>query len=278
MARHNAAWTTVSASGEFMGAHPTSLEGHTALVFGGTAGIGLACVHAFAAAGASHIMLVGRTPARGECAVAQLRDQYPQASFDFVAADAGTPEGAERAVAACVEQFARVDILLSTAGGDPMPAIYHTIPIEDIQGMVNGSLLSALVPARAVLPQMMTQGSGVILTMASDAGKIATPGEVAIGTAMAGVIMFSRALANEAKRSGIRVNCLTPSIVRNTPLYNVLMADPFASKLFGKAEKMATLGVVEPEDLAQIAAFLASPAAAKISGQAISVNGGISMA
>jgi NAD(P)-dependent dehydrogenase (short-subunit alcohol dehydrogenase family) len=135
-----------------------------------------------------------------------------------------------------------------------------------------------MLPARAVLPQMMKQESGVILTMASDAGKVATPGEVAIGTAMAGVIMFSRALANEAKRSGVRVNCLTPSIVRNTPLYDVLMNDPFAAKIFGKAEKMASLGVVEPEDLAQMATFLASPAAAKITGQAISVNGGISMA
>lgn len=256
----------------------TSLEQHTALVFGGTAGIGLACVHAFAEAGASQIMLVGRNQARGEGAVAKLRDQWPHTVFDFVSADAGTADGAEAAVNECVARFGRVDILLSTAGGDPMPAIYHTIPIDAIQGMVNGSLMSAMLPARAVMPQMMKQNSGVILTMASDAGKIATPGEVAIGTAMAGVIMFSKALANEAKRSNIRVNCLTPSIVRNTPLYDVLMEDPFASKIFGKAEKMASLGVVEPEDLANMVTFLASPAAAKISGQAISVNGGISMA
>ncbi|MDX1694747.1 MAG: SDR family oxidoreductase [Ketobacteraceae bacterium] len=261
-----------------MGTKATSLENHIALVYGGTAGIGLACVDAFAVAGARGVMLVGRNHGRGEQAIARLRDKYPAVEFDFVAADAGTPEGAEKGVSVCVERFGRVDILLSTAGGDPMPAIYHTIAIEDIQGMVNGSLMSAMLPARAVMPQMMEQQSGVILTMASDAGKVATPGEVAIGTAMAGVIMFTRALANEAKRSGIRVNCLTPSIVRNTPLYDVLMADPFASKIFGKAEKMASLGVVEPEDLANMAAFLASPAAARLSGQAISINGGISMA
>lgn len=258
--------------------HPTSLKNHTALVLGGTAGIGLACVNAFAEAGATSIMLVGRTEARGNAAVARLRDQWPDTEFDFVAADAGTPEGAEKAVATCVARFSRVDILLSTAGGDPMPAIYHTIPIAEVSAMVNGSLMSAMLPARSVLPQMMEQQSGVILTMASDAGKVATPGEVAIGAAMAGVIMFSRALANEAKRSGVRVNCLTPSIVRNTPLYDQLMQDPFAGKIFGKAEKMASLGVVEPEDLANMVAFLASPAAAKITGQAISVNGGISMA
>lgn len=261
-----------------MNLNPTSLQHHTAIVFGGTAGIGLACVKAFAAAGAEKIMLVGRNQQRGENRVAELRDEFPDHEFGFISADASTPGGAEKAVAACVEQFERIDILLSTAGGDPMPGIYHTLPIDEIEGMVRGSLMSAMLPARAVLPQMMAQKGGVILTVASDAGKVATPGEVAIGTAMAGVIMFSRALANEAKRSGIRVNCLTPSIVRNTPLYDVLMADSFAAKIFGKAEQMATLGVVEPEDLANLATFLASPAAAKLSGQAISMNGGISMA
>lgn len=254
------------------------LHQKTALVFGGTGGIGLACVKAFAEAGANQLFLVGRNAERGERVVAELQNQYPEHRFGFAAADAGTPAGASLGVSACVEAFGRVDVLLSTAGGDPMPNIYHRIPIDDIAGMVNGSMLAAMLPARAVLPQMMEQQGGVILTMASDAGKVATPGEVAIGAAMAGVIMFSRALANEAKRSNIRVNCLTPSIVRNTPLYDVLMADPFASKLFGKAEQMATLGVVEPEDLAATAVFLASPAAARLTGQAISVNGGISMA
>ncbi|MCG8313306.1 MAG: SDR family oxidoreductase [Pseudomonadales bacterium] len=255
-----------------------SLNGLTALVFGGTAGIGMACVKAFAAAGAENIMIVGRNQSRGESALSGLRDEFNSTQFAFVSSDASTPAGAQAGVDACVAQFQRVDILMSTAGGDPMPAIYHTIPLDDIEGMVKGSLMSAMLPARAALPQMMAQKSGVILTMASDAGKVATPGEVAIGTAMAGVIMFSRALANEAKRSGVRVNCITPSIVRNTPLYATLMADPFSSKLFGKAEQMASLGVVEPEDLAALATYLASPAAAKLSGQAISLNGGISMA
>ena len=66
--------------------------------------------------------------------------------------------------------------------------------------------------------------------------------------------------------------------MRDTPLYDELMAHPFASKLFLKAEKAASLGVVDASDLAQLAVFLASPAAAKISGQCISMNGGISFA
>lgn len=255
-----------------------SLAGLTALVYGGSGGIGYACVRAFAQAGVAAVMLVGRNADRAAAAAALLQAEFPSTRFASVSGDAATVGGAEVGAQACTEVFGVIDILLCTAGGDPMPGIFHTLPIDTLTEHVNGSLMPPLLCARAVLPHMMARGKGVILTMASDAGKVATPGEVAIGAAMAGVMMFTRALANEAKRSGIRVNCLSPSIVRNTPLYSILMADPFASKLFGKAEKMASLGVVEPEDLAALAAYLASPAAAKLSGQVVSLNGGISMA
>jgi NAD(P)-dependent dehydrogenase (short-subunit alcohol dehydrogenase family) len=125
---------------------------------------------------------------------------------------------------------------------------------------------------------MMEQNSGSIVCIASDAAKVATPGEVAIGAAMAAIVMFCRGLAIEAKRSGVRVNCVTPSIVRGTPFYDMLMADPFASKLFSKAERLASLGVVDADEVAELVAFLASSASAKVTGQAISVNGGISAA
>ena len=123
---------------------------------------------------------------------------------------------------------------------------------------------------------MTEQGGGAIICIASDAGKLATPGESAIGAAMASIAMFCRTMAVEAKRNGIRVNCLTPSIVQGTPLYDKLMAHEFAGKLFSKAEKMASLGVVTPEDIAEMVVFLASPASAKTTGQTISITGGIS--
>lgn len=254
------------------------LDNQTALVLGGTGGIGFACARAFAEAGAFRVMLVGRDAQRGARAVESLQADFPAHRIASASADVSTVQGAEDSVAACMEAFGRIDILLSTAGGDPMPALFHDTPIDRIQSMVNGTLMSAMLPARAALPHMMEQGSGVILTVASDAGKLATPGETVIGAAMAGIIMFSRALANEAKRSGVRVNCLTPSIVRGTALYEALMDDAFAGKLFRKAESLASLGVVEPEDLAAMAVFLAGPAAARITGQAISVNGGVSAA
>lgn len=256
----------------------SALSGKRVLIFGGTGGIGYACARAFLAAGVEKLMIIGRNRDRAEKAAVALKSEFEPAEVKFTTADAATAEGATQGVQACVEGFGGVDVLLSTAGGDPMPALFHTLPIESLSEIVNSSMMSAILPARAVLDTMMAQGSGVILTVASDAGKVATPGETAIGAAMAGIIMFTRGLANEAKRSNIRVNCLSPSIVRSTALYDNLMADAFASKLFSKAEKMASLGVVEPKDIATMAVYLASPAAAKISGQVISINGGISMA
>jgi NAD(P)-dependent dehydrogenase (short-subunit alcohol dehydrogenase family) len=114
--------------------------------------------------------------------------------------------------------------------------------------------------------------------VASDAAKIATPGESVIGAAMAAIAMFCRGMAIEAKRDGIRVNCVTPSIVKGTALYTRLQDNEFARRLFGKAEAMASLGVVTADEVADLIAFLASPAACKITGQTISVTGGISAA
>lgn len=253
-------------------------SGEVALICGGTAGIGLASARALLGAGVDRVMLVGRNPGRATAACADLRGGNPEADIRYVTADLSQPAQASAAIETCIAAFGRIDTLLSGAGGDPLPRLLHEIPIESVQQTIGSITSSILLPVRAALPHMMRQKSGTILCIASDAGKVATPGEVCIGAAMAAVAMFCRALAIEAKRNGIRVNCLTPSIVRDTPLYHTLMADPFAGKLFSKAEGLARLGVVSAEDLADLVVFLSSPSAARLTGQTISVNGGISAA
>jgi 2-hydroxycyclohexanecarboxyl-CoA dehydrogenase len=93
---------------------------------------------------------------------------------------------------------------------------------------------------------------------------------------MAAIIMFSRTMAMEAKRNGIRVNVVTPSLINSTGGYERVQADEFASRLFSKATKLAALGLAEPDDLASLIVYLTGPESAKLTGQAISVNGGIS--
>ncbi|MEL6423015.1 MAG: SDR family oxidoreductase [Pseudomonadota bacterium] len=253
------------------------LAGKVALVGGSTAGIGHAIATAFLSAGAEGVMLNGRDADRGEAARAALADRFG-ADRVYLALGDGARGAAQDLVDATCDRFGRLDVLVASTGGEAMPALFHTLDPADIPDQVTSGFLGPILLARAALPVMAAAGGGSITTVASDAAKIATPGESVIGGVMAGIVMFTRGLAIEAKRANVRANCLTPSIVRDTPLYERLMADPFAGKLFIKAEAMAHLGVAEPEDLAALAVFLASDAARRITGQAISVNGGISAA
>lgn len=247
-----------------------------ALIFGGTAGIGFASAKALLEAGLPRLVIVGRRTDRGGAAVASLQRTSPQAQVTFIGCDATQPEMVVGVVDKAADCMGAIDILVSSAGGDPMPRLLHTIPVDEVMPTLVQISSGIILPARAVLPQMTRQSGGSVICLASDAAKIATPGETVIGAAMAAITMFCRGMAREAKRHGIRVNCLTPSIVGDTPLYGKLKADPFASRLFGKAEDMADLGIVTAADLAEAVVFLASPSAARMTGQTISITGGIS--
>jgi 2-hydroxycyclohexanecarboxyl-CoA dehydrogenase len=169
-------------------------------------------------------------------------------------------------------------VLISATGPSHPPQLLGGIAIGQIRTRLDEIVLPPLYMTHAVLPAMRAQKSGAIVNVASDAAKVATPGETLIGAAMAAIVMFCKAAALEEKRSGIRINLLTPSLIAGTPGAAMIFADAFSARLFEKASSMAHLGVAEAEDLAAMAIFLASPAARRITGQAISINGGISAA
>lgn len=255
-----------------------ALEASAVLITGGTAGVGLAAAHRFAAARVPQIALVGRNRARGEAACTAVKQAHPQADVVFIAGDSHVSSEATRITAETRGHFGRIDVLVNSTVGPFAPALLQNTSIDDIQPMLLAQIMGPLLMSRAVLPLMREQGSGVILNISSDAGKLATPGETVIGAAMAGIVMFSRTLAMEAKRDGIRVNALTPSLIEGTLTNERMMGDAFATRLFEKARGAASLGVVVPEDMAELIVFLSSPQAARITGQAISMNGGISAA
>jgi NAD(P)-dependent dehydrogenase (short-subunit alcohol dehydrogenase family) len=125
---------------------------------------------------------------------------------------------------------------------------------------------------------MLAKGGGAIVSYASDAAKAPTPGESVHGGALAANVMFTKVLALELGRQNIRVNAITPSITRGARTYDAVMAGGFSKKLFEKAERKARLGAASAETVAPMAVFLVSPLASHITGQVISVNGGISVA
>ena len=251
-------------------------SGSTVVVTGGTAGIGRACADALLAAGAAAVLVNGRDAVRAERARAELQALFPDARIAVATGDVGRPEAARAVMQEAIDRFGRIDILVNSTGGNDIPRLLHETSLEEIPGILERGLLPQLLCCRAALPFMREAGRGAIVNIASDAAKLPTPGESVIGAAMAGIVMFTRALAIEGKRNGIRANVVTPSLTSGTQLYERIMADPFAGKIFGKASKLAALGVVNKEELAALVVFLASPAAAKITGQAISMTGGIS--
>ncbi|MDB5971898.1 MAG: hypothetical protein JWQ90_4348 [Hydrocarboniphaga sp.] len=247
------------------------------MVLGGSAGVGLESAMQFAEAGA-RVILLGRGEPRGAAALEMVRARAPNADVSFVQVDALDTAQVGRAVEICEARLGMIDVLVCTTGPSQPPRLLSNIPIESIRPRIEEIFLPPLHMMHAVLLGMRRQRSGSIVIVASDAGKLATPGETLVGSAMGAIMMFAKAAALEAKREGVRINLLTPSLIANTPGAALIAADPFAAKMFQKAASLAHLGVAEAEDLAAMALYLSSPAARRITGQAISINGGISVA
>jgi NAD(P)-dependent dehydrogenase (short-subunit alcohol dehydrogenase family) len=249
-----------------------------ALIVGGTSGVGLATAIQLARSGVTRIALMARDVERGERACQAVLATAPATKVYFVQGDANDLEQAIKASERARELLVNIDVLVNTTTSTFTPELFHRTPVADIKAIINQLVMAPLQMCGIVLPWMRQRGTGAIVNVASDAAKSATPGETVIGGAMAAIVMFSRALAIEAKRDGIRVNVLTPSLIAGTPVTEMLMKESFSAKLFQKAASLAHLGVPHPEDLAAMIVFLVSPQAARITGQAISVNGGISAA
>lgn len=250
-----------------------------ALLAGGTSGIGLEAARHLLAAGVPVVRLAGRNPTRGADALAALKALGKDADIGFLEADCGSPVAATAMAERAAREMGGIDLLVASMGGNYLPNLLTRTPIEEVANIIREDLLPGILACRATLPHLVAAGGGTVIAVASDAAKVATPGETVIGAAMAATVQFIRGLAIEGKRDGIRANCVTPSLVEGTPLTERLMAEgTFSSRLFAKARPLAALGPTTPADLAGLIVFLASPAAARITGQAISVNGGISAA
>ena len=246
-------------------------------IIGGTSGVGLATGIAFAQAGAPRIVLVGRNEARGKAAVERVSSENTGIAVKFISADVNLAKVAQDVAAQAARFLGRIDVLVNSTVADYQPTLLHDVQLDEIQRVLFQQALGPMLMSRAVLPFMRAEKSGSIVNIASDAAKVPTPGETCIGAAMAAIVTFSQTLALEAKRYGVRVNVLTPSLIVNTGSYNRVINEDFSKKIFEKIVAQAHLGLTQPEDLANAILFLSSPLARRITGQVISINGGISV-
>lgn len=253
------------------------LRGKVALVAAASRGLGRAVAEELAAEGASLVMC-----ARGEKALMEAAGAIRASSgveVEALAADVSRPEDVDRLVNIALNRFARVDILVTNAGGPPS-GTFETLGPEKWDDAVRLTLLSTVNLCRAVLPGMKQRHWGRIINITSITVKQPVEGLMLSNSLRAGVTGFARTLANEVARDGITVNNILPGYTRTQRVEELARATADREKI-SVAESMKKweaeipmrrLG--EPKEFAALAAFLASERASYITGTSIQVDGG----
>lgn len=247
------------------------LEEKVAIVTGSARGIGRGIVEKFVSEGARVVVADILEDAARETAEA-LKARGAEAIA--VPVDVTSKESVDEMVERTVRHFSRVDILVNNAGWDKVePFIDNDVAVWD--RIIRINLYGTLFGCKAVLPHMIEQGYGKIVNIGSDAGRVGSTGEAVYSATKGGVIAFTKTLAREMARHRINVNCVSPGPA-DTPLFaEVGSYNPKIRDALIRAIPFRRLAL--PEDLANAVAFLASDEAAYITGQTLSVSGGLTM-
>lgn len=252
------------------------LSGKVALVCGGSSGLGYAVAAGLLAEGAV-IALNGRDPAKLDAAVRQLN--APGRVHPFPA-DLTTTAACTALVEAVHTRLGGPDVLLANSGGPPHGA-FAAQPESAFQTALDASLLSSVHLARSVLPHMQQRKWGRILFLTSTAAKQPANGLILSTMARAGVLGFSKALADEVAAEGVTVNALCPGYFATDRLVHLAETRGKAAQKsgdemlreMGAATPMKRIGT--PEEFAAAAVFLASEPARYLTGVALNVDGGL---
>jgi 2-hydroxycyclohexanecarboxyl-CoA dehydrogenase len=249
------------------------LQDKVAIVTGGGGGIGGATCRRFAEAGTTVAVFDIDGAAADRVAGAIGGDRAISVTCDITDHAAVT-----QAVSAVEARFGRIDILVNNAGWDVFRLFKDTTP-PDWQKLISINLVGALNMHHAVLPGMIARGGGRIVNIASDAARVGSSGEAVYAACKAGLVGFSKTLAREHARHRISINVVCPGATHTALFEEYKKGAGNPDKLeeaFRRAIPMGRIG--EPEDLPGAILFFASDDAAFITGQVISVSGGLTMA
>ncbi len=253
-------------------------SGRVAVVTGAGGGIGLACVRALRAGG---LRVVGADIDLGE-----LADLPRDGSVHGVQADLRKVDAADGVIAAAVEVFGRIDILVNNASVASVRKGFLETSDDDWQATLELNLLGYVRAARAAIPAMRRSGAGVLIHVASEAARMPNPRLPDYSVSKAGVLMLSKVIAAEFTSEGIRSNVVSPAFIRS-PIYDRpggladSLADEFGVDRETALEKyvevnripVGRLGTVD--EVASMVAYLASEQAAFISGANFCIDGGV---
>jgi 2-hydroxycyclohexanecarboxyl-CoA dehydrogenase len=244
------------------------MQGRAVIVTGGASGIGRATALLLAREGAR--VLIGDIDETGGAAtVAEAIEAGHKA--EFLPLDLADPASIEMFAAAVHQRAGRVDGLVNGAGWDRIQPFMENPP-EMWDQLIAINLLGAVRLTRAVLPAMIEAQAGKIVNISSDAGRVGSMGETVYAAAKGGLIAFTKSLAREMARHRLNVNCVCPGPT-DTPLFQrqpermreaLTRAIPFRR-------------IAQPEDIAEAVMFFLGPRSDYITGQVLSVSGGLTM-
>lgn len=204
------------------------LAGKVCLITGGTSGIGAATAAAFARRGA-HVAVTGRNPRTDSIEMLQAIAAEHSTEITYIQADAGSAEGCARMVSETHALFGRLDVLVHAAG-TAVPGGFFEVTEENWMKAFDVHVHAVLRLARAAVPHMIEQGEGAIILIGSAAGHRGCLGALAYGVVKGALPQFGRALARELADSNIRVNSVSPGIIR-TPFQDFLTPEQVANNV-----------------------------------------------
>jgi 2-hydroxycyclohexanecarboxyl-CoA dehydrogenase len=243
-----------------------TLQDRTAVVTGGAGGIGSAICRELAGLGA-RVVVVDRDVERSREVAAGLQNGRAVPA-DLASTGSVAELGRELAASG------GVDVLVNSAGWDKRePFVESTEETWDLILAIN--LRAAIQLTHAVLPTMLERGWGRLLFVSSDAGRVGSSGEVVYSAAKAGLLGFAKALARECARRGVTSNVVCPGPTDTPLLQEVAAGSEHFVDALTRAIPMGRLG--QPDDVAGMVAYLATPRADYVTGQTVSVSGGLTM-
>lgn len=239
------------------------------LVVGGARGIGHEAAKKFAELGAR--VAVADINGDGAKATAEVIVEHGAEAHGY-GCDVTSKEQCDQLVADVVQEFGRLDVLANIVGWSDTTYFVDETP-EYWDRIIDINLKGCIYLCRAAIDPMRDGGGGSIVLTSSDAGKVGTKGETVYAAAKAGVIGFVKSLAREISRDGIRINAVAPGPT-DTPLLAEQADQSIIDKMVS-AVPMKRVG--KPEEQADAIVFLASERASYITGQTLSVSGGLTM-